>query len=184
VEGAEEAEVDGNVTPEAAPGALADPRLAANPAGAWSALVRRYYDGCSSGDVDLMLSTLHPDVVHWFLAPNVGSKMVAGNLHLARYWAKVARMREARWVVDTICAEPGQAVIEWSMWWRERPDGPRVVTRGAEWFTCQDGLIHEIRSYYQMHPHDTELDGFPYSDRGYSVHEAEFSHLHPEAGRS
>ena len=176
--------MDGNVTPEAAPGALADPRLAANPAGAWSALVRRYYDGCSSGDVDLMLSTLHPDVRA--LVPRSECWLEDGGREPApgALLGEGRRMREARWVVDTICAEPGQAVIEWSMWWRERPDGPRVVTRGAEWFTCQDGLIHEIRSYYQMHPHDTELDGFPYSDRGYSVHEAEFSHLHPEAGRS
>ena len=28
-----------------------------------------YYDGCSAGDVALMLETLHPDVVHYFLAP-------------------------------------------------------------------------------------------------------------------
>ncbi len=38
----------------------------------WTALISRYYDGCSSGDIDLMLGTLHPDVVHWFLAPNTG----------------------------------------------------------------------------------------------------------------
>jgi ketosteroid isomerase-like protein len=160
---------------------LADPRTAADPAAAWTALISRYYDGCSAGDVDLMLQTLHPDVVHWFLAPNTGSEPVEGSEHLARYWRKVTGMLQARWVVDSICATPEQAVIEWTMWWL--PDGAteRVATRGAEWFTCHDGLIREIRSYYQMRPSTTELDGFPYAGRGYSVPGAERSDIHPDA---
>ena len=36
-------------------------------------VVRRYYDGCSAGDVEEMRATLADDVVHYFLAPNVGS---------------------------------------------------------------------------------------------------------------
>lgn len=149
-----------------------------DPTADWTALISRYYDGCSTGDVDLMLTTLHPDVVHWFLAPNPGSKPVEGAEHLARYWRKVTTMLQARWVVDTICATPDQAVIEWTMWWL--PDGApeRVATRGAEWFTGQDGLIREIRSYYSMRPQTTELDGFPYAERGYSVPGAERSAIH------
>ena len=54
----------------------------------------------------------------------------------------------------------------------------RVATRGAEWFTGQDGLIREIRSYYSMRPGTTELDGFPYAERGYSVPGAERSAIH------
>ncbi len=158
---------------------LIDPATAHDPTAAWTALITRYYDGCGAGDVDLMLSTLHPDVVHWFLAPNVGSSAVAGGEHLARYWRKVARPIEARWVVDTICATPAQAVIEWTMWWVPQPGAERVATRGAEWFTCADGLIREIRSYYQMLPRDTGLDGFPYAERGYSMSGREHSAIHP-----
>ena len=160
-----------------------DPRTADDPAAAWTALVTRYYEGCSAGDVELMLSTLHPDVVHWFLAPNTGSAAVSGAEHLARYWRKVGRMHAARWVVDSICATPQQAVIEWTMWWS--PDGAseRVATRGAEWFTCRDGLIDEIRSYYQLRPRTSELDGFPYAARGYSTPGAERSDVHPAADR-
>ena len=160
---------------------LADPRTAADPAAAWTALITRYYDGCSAGDVDLLLQTLHPDVVHWFLAPNTGSTPVQGAAHLARYWRKVTGMLNARWVVDSICATPEQAVIEWSMWWSPEGAAERVATRGAEWFTCEDGLIREIRSYYQMRPATTELDGFPYPERGYSVPGAERSTIHPNA---
>jgi ketosteroid isomerase-like protein len=161
---------------------LADPRTAADPAAAWTALISRYYNGCSAGDVDLMRQTLHPDAVHWFLAPNTGSKAVRGGEHLARYWRKVTRMLQARWVVDSICATAEQAVIEWTMWWLPEGATKRVATRGAEWFTCQDGLIREIRSYHQMRPETTELDGFPYAERGYSVPGAERSTVHPDAG--
>ena len=159
---------------------LPDPRTAADPTAAWTTLITRYYDGCSTADVDLMMQTLHPDV-HWFLAPNNGSKAVQGAEHLARYWRKVAGMVQAHWVVESICATQDQAVIEWSMWWL--PDGAtdRVATRGAEWFTCEEGRIREIRSYYQLRPETTELDGFPYAERGYSVPGAERSTVHPGA---
>ena len=160
---------------------LADPRTAADPTAAWTALIRRYYDGCTAGDVDLMMQTLHPDVVHWFLAPNTGSEAVEGAEHLARYWRKVAGMLQARWVVESICATPDQAVVEWSMWWLPEGAPDRVATRGTEWFTCEDGRIREIRSYHQLRPEATELDGFPYAERGYSVPGAERSTVHPDA---
>ena len=155
-----------------------------DPAAGWTALITRYYDGCSAGDVELMLGTLHADVVHWFLAPNPGSAPVAGADHLARYWRKVARLRQARWVVESICAAPGQAVVEWTMWWLPEGSGERVATRGTEWFTAEGGLIREIRSYHQLRPGTTELDGFPYAQRGYSVPGAERSRIHPDADRS
>ena len=162
---------------------VTDPRTAADPTTAWTALIGRYYEGCSAGDVDEMLRTLHSDVVHWFLAPNTGSAPVTGAEHLARFWRKVAGLRQARWVVDSICATPTQAVIEWTMWWLPEGASERVATRGAEWFTCRDGLIDEIRSYYQLRPETTELDGFPYADRGYSSPGVERSGLHPTADR-
>jgi ketosteroid isomerase-like protein len=130
--------------------------------------ITRYYEGCSTGDVDLMLTTLDAGVVHWFLAPNPGSAPVRGGEHLARYWRKVQRMIDARWVVDHCLAGEGEAVIEWTMYWRSAEHV--VATRGAEWFTFSAaGLITEIRSYYQQHEVTTELDGFPYGQRGYST---------------
>lgn len=156
---------------------------ATDPAQRWTSLITRYYNGCSAGDVDRMLETLHPDVVHWFLAPNTGSTAVTGAQHLARYWRKVARAVRARWVVDSICAAGDHAVIEWTMFWLPEGAAERVATRGAEWFTMADGLIHEIRAYYQMRPQTTELDGFPYAQRGYSVPGAERSAVHPDADR-
>jgi ketosteroid isomerase-like protein len=151
-------------------------------------VIRRYYDGCSTGDVDAMTATLADNVVHYFLAPNPGSTPVRGAEHLARYWRKVAAMIEARWVVDHCLAGEREAVIEWTMFWRpqagtSQAGTSRVATRGAEWFAfAADGRIAEIRSYYQQRPQSTGLDGFPYADRGYSTTGAEKSVLHEPSG--
>jgi ketosteroid isomerase-like protein len=142
-------------------------------------VIRRYYDGCSMGDVEAMCATLSEDVVHFFLAPNVGSAPVRGAEHLARYWRKVAATIEARWVVDHCLAGEREAVIEWTMFWKPTGAAQRVATRGAEWFTfADDGRIAEIRSYYQQRQETTGLDGFPYAARGYSTPGAERSALH------
>lgn len=153
---------------------------AASVAGTPGALITRYYDGCSKGDLEALLSTLHPQVVHYFLAPNLGSAPVAGAQHLARYWRKVTRAIHARWVVDRLVADGDEAVIEWTLFWLPTGASERVATRGAEWFVLRDGLIAEIRSYYQQLEYTTELEGFPYGQRGYSLLEREYSQLHPD----
>jgi ketosteroid isomerase-like protein len=135
----------------------------------WLPLITRYYDACSAGDLDELLATLHPDVVHYFLAPNVGSAPVRGADHLAHYWRKVSEMLDATWVVDHILDNETSAVIEWTMWWRPADTANRVATRGSEWFEFADGKIIEIRAYHHQLPSTTELDGFPYAERGYST---------------
>jgi len=137
----------------------------------WLPLITRYYDACSNADVDVLLDVLHPDVVHWFLAPNIGSRAVRSHEYLARYWRKVATMLSAVWLVDSIVQQDDRAVIEWTMYWTPvgAPESTRVATRGSEWFEMRDGRIHEIRSYYNQQPETTELDGFPYAERGYST---------------
>ena len=149
-------------------------------------LITRYYDGCSTGDVEAMRATLHPEVVHYFLAPNPGSTPVHGDEHLARYWRKVAARIGARWVVDhALCGDcssgSGEAVIEWTMFWCPPEADVRLATRGAEWFTVTDGLIREIRSYYRQQVRNSELEGFDYPGRGYSAAGSEASRLHRPA---
>jgi ketosteroid isomerase-like protein len=131
-------------------------------------LIRRYYAACSAGDADGVAACCTADVVHYFLAPNVGSAPVAGAEHLGRYWRKVHGRIDATWLVDHGIEVPGEAVIEWSMHWRSAA-GERVVTRGAEWFVVREERIAEIRSYYRQEQTDSELDGFPYADRGYPL---------------
>lgn len=148
---------------------------------AQTALICRYYDGCTAGDIGILEETLHPDVVHYFLAPNPGSKPVRTREHLARYWRKVTRVLDARWVVERAVTMGTETVIEWTMFSRPTPGAPRVATRGAEWFVFRDGLIQEIRSYYQQSEQTTELDSFDYAARGYSTAGQERSALHPES---
>ncbi len=133
-------------------------------------LIERYYEACSSGDAEGVAATMTEDVVHWFLAPNPGTTPVHGAEHLGRYWRKVHGMIGARWVVDHAITDGDETVIEWSMFWVPQGHGREVVTRGAEWFEFRGGLIAEIRSYYRQEPADSELDGFPYAERGYATH--------------
>ena len=50
-------------------------------------LINRYYDGCNTADIDLMMSTFTDDVVHYF----VDHSKVVGAHGLSNYWAKVER---------------------------------------------------------------------------------------------
>lgn len=145
------------------------------------ALIARYYDACSRGDAEGVTATTTADVVHYFLAPNLGSAPVRGGEHLGRYWRKVHGNISPVWVVDHGIVQGEEAVIEWSMFWLPPGASERVVTRGAEWFVLRDGRIAEIRSYYRQEPSDAELDGFPYAERGYSAHGAVHSARHEPA---
>lgn len=144
-------------------------------------LIARYYDACSSGDADGVTATTTSDVVHYFLAPNHGSSPVRGGDHLGHYWRKVHGLIDPVWVVDHGIAQDDEAAIEWSMFWTPQGHAGRVVSRGAEWFMFRHGRIAEIRSYYRQEPFDTELEGFPYADRGYSAHGAVHSRRHSPA---
>jgi ketosteroid isomerase-like protein len=143
----------------------------------------RYYDGCSRGDLALMTATLHPDVAHYFLEVNPGSAPVEGAGTLADYWRRIQARIDGHWIVDHVVSDGtadggGEAVVEWSLYWRRDDESPRVVTRGAEWFRFSDGLIREIRSYYQQLHRHTGLRGYPYGERGYSVPGSEKSSIH------
>jgi ketosteroid isomerase-like protein len=132
-------------------------------------VIRRYYAACSAGDAEGVAATMCEDVVHYFLAPNAGSAPVRGADHLGRYWRRVQGLIEATWRVDHAVSSGEETVIEWSMVWTPQGSSDRVITRGAEWFVFRGERIAEIRSYYRQEDGDSELDGFPYAQRGYSL---------------
>lgn len=132
-------------------------------------IVRRYFDGCSSGQLETLLSTLAADVVHYFL-PSVFAPIV-GAEHLARHWRKFKQLLDPVWQIDQIVAHDDQVVSEWSCIWTPKGTQRRVMMRGSEWYVMRDGLISEIRAYLAHDDtRDTELTGFPYRDRGYLLH--------------
>ena len=146
--------------------------------------IRRYYDACTAGDAAGVAACCTPDVSHYFLGPGrtegaEGSLMrrlgrmrdpVRGNWDLGRVWHELVRLISAEWRVEHAIACDDEAVIEWSMKWTSRDDGERYIVHGAEWYVFRDGLISEIRAYYDLgRNEDTGLVDFPYAERGYAV---------------
>jgi ketosteroid isomerase-like protein len=130
--------------------------------------IRRYYSACNSGDAAGVAACCTPDVVHYFLVP--GIKPVRGNEQLGTFWRDAVRLLSAEFRVEHAIACDDEAVIEWSMQWTSRDDGEGYVAHGAEWYAFRDGLISEIRAYYDHgRNEDTGLVDFPYAERGYTV---------------
>ena len=139
----------------------------------YTGIIRRYYEGCSTANLDLMMSTFDPDVVHYF----VDHSPVHGAAALANYWFKIGPKTKASWALDHIIIQEPEAVIEWSMPWTPPLDQKCQVLRGTEWYKFKDDKITEIRSYHNNHylqdPKNRELWDFPYEDRGYFLQEIE-----------
>jgi ketosteroid isomerase-like protein len=127
-------------------------------------VIRRYFDGCQSGDLEVLLSTLAPDVLHYF----IDRPSVSGAEHLARYWRKMKRVTDPIWTVDHIIVRGDEVVSEWSV--VQTPPGTqrRVLNRGSEWYVMREGRIAEVRAYFRWDDQaNSELVGFPYRERGY-----------------
>jgi ketosteroid isomerase-like protein len=130
------------------------------------AMVRKYFAGCQSGDLNDLKSTLAPDVIHYFLPSRFPP--ITGAEHLARYWRKYKLALDPVWSIDHIVAQGDEVVSEWSCIWTPPGTQKRLMLRGSEWYVMRDGKIAEVRAYF-MHDDagDTGLTGFPYGDRAY-----------------
>ena len=130
------------------------------------AMVRRYFDGCNSGNLEDLLGTLTDDVVHYFLPARFPP--IRGAQHLARHWRKFKTVLDPVWSIDHIIGQGDEVVSEWSCLWTPRETGKRVIMRGSEWYVMRGGRIAEIRAYH-IHDDagDTGLAGFDYAERGY-----------------
>lgn len=131
-------------------------------------VVRRYFDGCNTGDLDTLLSTMTAEVKHYFLPTSFPPIMGAD--HLARYWRKYKQVLDPQWSIDRLVARDEVVVNEWSCLWTPPGTDKRVMSRGTEWYVMRDGKIDEIRAYFIADSaSDTELGGFAYRQRGYLV---------------
>jgi hypothetical protein len=129
--------------------------------------VERYFKGCNTADVSLMLSCFAADVRAYF----VGIPPVTGSRDLATFWAEFHKSTGARWTVDRSLAHEREAVVEWSMLWTPPERTVEDLWRGTDWFIFEKNLIREIRQYHPAHDlqpgRDAELMGFSYAERGY-----------------
>jgi ketosteroid isomerase-like protein len=129
-------------------------------------VVRRYFDGCNSGDIEDLMSTLEPDVTHYFLAPTFPP--IRGAEHLANFWRKYKEVLNPVWSIDHIIARDDEVVSEWSNIWSPPRTGVRRMARGSEWYVMRDERILEVRAYFMADSEaDVELATFPYAERGY-----------------
>ena len=129
-------------------------------------VVLKYFDGCNSGDLDALLSTLDPDVVHYFLPARFPP--IRGAEHLAKYWRKFKNLLNPVWRIDRIMGRGDEIVSEWSCLWTPQGTSRRLMMRGTEWYVMREGRIAEVRAYF-LHEDaaDAQLAGFPYSERDY-----------------
>lgn len=129
-------------------------------------VVLQYFDGCNSGDVGELMSTLNPDVTHYFLPPTFPP--ITGAEHLANYWRKYKENLDPVWKIDHIIASGDEVVSEWSCRWTNPASDKRIMSRGSEWYVMRDSKIAEVRAYFITDiESDVELATFPYAERGY-----------------
>lgn len=132
-------------------------------------IVRQYMEGCSQGDREMILATLTPDCVHYFLHRDP----VAGAAAIADLWLRTRKWTTSRWTVDRAISRGDMAAVEWTQHGHFPGRRSPSTIRGAEWYQFRDGRISEIRAYLHPLPDrgDSELRKYPYAVRGYPVYE-------------
>ena len=129
-------------------------------------VVLKYFDGCNSGDLEVLLSTLETDVVHYFLPSRFPP--IRGAEHLAKYWKKFQSLLDPVWRIDHIMGRDDEVVSEWSCLWTPQGTSRRVMMRGTEWYVMRERRITEVRAYFLYDDAaDAQLTGFPYEQRDY-----------------
>jgi ketosteroid isomerase-like protein len=129
--------------------------------------VRGYYDALGTGDADAIAAFFCDDATHYYtrLGPHQGGRTIAE--HAA--WAY--ENLEGRWILESGIDDGEQAVIEWTMTWRDPKSGEPRLDRGTEWFRFRDGKIAEVRAYHHSNAKNRSGDllGFDHAGRGYTT---------------
>jgi ketosteroid isomerase-like protein len=129
--------------------------------------VRSYYDALNTGESEKIAAHFTPDAVHYYtrLGPHEGARAIGEHTKLA------VDHLEGRWILENGIDDGEQAVIEWTMTWRDPKSGERRLDRGTEWFRFRDGKIAEVRAYHHSNEKNRSGDllGFDHEGRGYTV---------------
>jgi ketosteroid isomerase-like protein len=129
--------------------------------------VRSYYRALNSGDVELIASHLTHDATHYYtrLGPHDGARAIAENTR----WA--IDNLQGQWHYEHGIEQGDEAVIEWTMTWRDPSSGEKRLNRGTEWFRFRDGRICEIRAYHHGDKRNPrgDLMGFDHAGRGHTT---------------
>ena len=125
--------------------------------------VRGYYDALSAGDADAVAAFFTDDAVHYYTRrdPHVGARAIAENAALG------VEHLNAVWMLEHAVEGEDEVAIEWTMAFDHPSSGKRLMDRGAEFLAFRDGLICEVRAYYNERGGD--LKGFDHAGRGHTV---------------
>jgi ketosteroid isomerase-like protein len=129
--------------------------------------IRSYYEALNTGDPDRVASHFTDDAVHYYtrLGPHEGARAIGENTK----WA--VENLDGQWWFEHGISDGDEAVIEWTMTWRDPKSGERRLNRGTEWFRLRDGRIAEVRAYHhgdRKNPRG-DLLGFDFGERGYTT---------------
>jgi ketosteroid isomerase-like protein len=129
--------------------------------------VRSYYDALNTGDAEKVAFFFTDDAVHYYtrMGPHEGARTIGEHTK----WA--VENLEGRWVLENGIEDGEQAVIEWTMTWRDPKSGEPRLDRGTEWFRFRDGKICEVRAYFHSNEKNRSGDllGFDHAGRGYTT---------------
>lgn len=129
--------------------------------------IRSFYKALNTGEVEAISAHFTEDAVHYFtrLAPHEGGEMIG------RFAAVAVERIDGQWFIENAIEQGDQAVIEWTMTWRDPESGERRLDRGTEWFLMQDGKIAELRAYHHGNKKNPQGDllGFDHKGRGYTT---------------
>ena len=94
-----------------------------------------------------------------------------GLVRSPRTRAGVIENLDGKWWMEHGIEQGDEAVIEWTMTWRDPKSGEERLNRGAEWFRLRDGKIAEVRAYHHGDRHNPRGDllGFDFGARGYTT---------------
>src|ERR687898_561074 len=95
------------------------------------------------------------------------------NLDHIRSYYEALNTGDAQWYIEHGIEQGDEAVIEWTMTWRDPRSGERRLDRGTEWFLFRDGKIAEVRAYHHGGKKNPQGDllGFDHAGRGHTVME-------------
>jgi ketosteroid isomerase-like protein len=129
--------------------------------------VRAYYDALNTGDAEKVASFFTKDAVHYYtrMGPHAGARTIGEHTR----WA--VENIDGKWVLENGIDDGEQAVIEWTMTWRDPKSGEPRLDRGSEWFRFRDGKICEVRAYFHSNEKNRSGDllGFDHAGRGYTT---------------
>jgi ketosteroid isomerase-like protein len=129
--------------------------------------IRSYYEALNTGDPDEVARHFTDDAVHYYtrLGPHEGARTIGEYTKLA------VDQLQGQWYIEHGIEQDDEAVIEWTMTWRDPKSGERRLDRGTEWFRMRDGKIAEVRAYHHRNKKNPQgnLIGFDHEGRGYTM---------------